>query len=211
MNSSCSLEYDGILLKHHLIHPGVCVKPNVEADCEVEAGVPVDQHQDVEHDLQDAEGVGEVGAGLGLVEELEHPLYLGDPVEPHDDVAGDLVVALPGEQEVEEVRGQDADQVLLEPHGLPVGGAEQLGVLDHDSLIEVTLVSSDEDVHDVEEVAAVVEDDPAAREDVLQLPEARPPDDEDEVVHDGEVDDDQPLVVVILPVVKRQVSTDASI
>ena len=171
----------------------------------------MDQHQDVEHDLQDSEGVGEVGAGLGLVEELEHSLDLGDPVEPHDHVAGDLVVALPGEQEVEEVRGQDADQILLEPHGLPVGGAEQLGVLDHDSLIEVTLVSSDEDIHDVEEVAAVVEDDPAAGEDVLQLPEARPPDDEDEVVHDGEVDDDQPLVVVVLPIIKRQVSTDASI
>ena len=196
---------------HHLIHPGVCVEPNIEADCEVEAGVPVDQHQDVEHDLQDAEGVGEVGAGLGLVEELEHPLDLGDPVEPHDHVAGDLVVALPGEQEVEEVRGQDADQILLEPHGLPVGGAEQLGVLDHDSLVEITLVSSDEDIHDVEEVAAVVEDDPAAGEDVLQLPEARPPDDEDEVVHDGEVDDDQPLVVVVLPIIKRQVATDASI
>ena len=200
-----------ILTFHHLIHPGVCVEPNVEADSEVEAGVPVDQHQDVEHDLQDAECIGEVGAGLGLVEELEHPLDLGDPVEPHDHVAGDLVVALPGEQEVEEVRGQDADQVLLEPHGLPVGGAEQLGVLDHDSLIEVTLVSSDEDIHDVKEVAAVVEDDPAAGEDVLQLPEARPPDDEDEVVHDGEVDDDQPLVVVVLPIIKRQVATDASI
>ena len=196
---------------HHLIHPGVCIEPNVEADCEVEAGVPVDQHQDVEHDLQDAEGVGEVCAGLGLVEELEHSLDLGDPVEPHDHVAWYLVVALPGEQEVEEVRGQDADQVLLEPHGLPVGGAEQLGVLDHDSLVEITLVSSDEDVHDVEEVAAVVEDDPAAGEDVLQLPEARPPDDEDEVVHDGEVDDDQPLVVVVLPIIKRQVATDASI
>ena len=196
---------------HHLIHPGVCVEPNVEADCEVEAGVPVDQHQDVEHDLQDAEGVGEVGAGLGLVEELEHSLDLGDPVEPHDHVAGDLVVALAGEQEVEEVRGQDADQILLEPHGLPVGGAEQLGVLDHDSLVEITLVSSDKDIHDVEEVAAVVEDDPAAGEDVLQLPEARPPDDEDEVVHDGEVDDDQPLVVVVLPIIKRQVATDASI
>ena len=196
---------------HHLIHPGVCVEPNIEADCEVEAGVPVDQHQDVEHDLQDAEGIGEVGAGLGLVEELEHSLDLGDPVEPHDHVAGDLVVALPGEQEVEEVRGQDADQILLEPHGFPVGGAEQLGVLDHDSLVEITLVSSDEDIHDVEEVAAVVEDDPAAGEDVLQLPEARPPDDEDEVVHDGEVDDDQPLVVVVLPIIKRQVATDASI
>ena len=196
---------------HHLIHPGVCVEPNIEADCEVEAGVPVDQHQDVEHDLQDSEGVGEVGAGLGLVEELEHSLDLGDPVEPHDHVAGDLVVALPGEQEVEEVRGQDADQILLEPHGLPVGGAEQLGVLDHDSLVEITLVSSDEDIHDVKEVAAVVKDDPAAGEDVLQLPEARPPDDEDEVVHDGEVDDDQPLVVVVLPIIKRQVATDASI
>ena len=171
----------------------------------------MDQHQDVEHDLQDAEGVGEVGAGLGLVEELEHSLDLGDPVEPHDHVAGDLVVALAGEQEVEEVRGQDADQILLEPHGFPVGGAEQLGVLDHDSLVEITLVSSDKDIHDVEEVAAVVEDDPAPGEDVLQLPEARPPDDEDEVVHDGEVDDDQPLVVVVLPIIKRQVATDASI
>ena len=72
-------------------------------------------------------------------------------------------------------------------------------------------MSSDKDIHDVEEVAAVVEDDPAAGEDVLQLPEARASDDEDEVVHDGEVDDDQPLVVVVLPIIKRQVSTDASI
>ena len=62
-----------------------------------------------------------------------------------------------------------------------------------------------EHVHNIEKVTGVVEYDPDEGERVLELPEAGPSDDEDEVVHDGKVDDDQPFVIIILAGVKCEI------
>ena len=71
-------------------------------------------------------------------------------------------------------------------------------------------MSSHKHVNNVEKVTQVVEEDPPQGERVLQLPEAGSSDDEDEVVHDGKVDDDQPFVVIILASVKCEISADSS-
>ena len=65
-------------------------------------------------------------------------------------------------------------------------------------------------IHDVKKITRVVEYDPAQGESVLELPEAGSSDDEDEIVHDGKVDDDQPFVVIILAGVKCEIASDAS-
>ena len=48
--------------------------------CEEETGVPVDQAQDVQDDFAYPERVGEVGSRLGLLEELQHPVYSQDAI-----------------------------------------------------------------------------------------------------------------------------------
>ena len=63
-------------------------------------------------------------------------------------------------------------------------------------------MSPDKDINNIEEVTGVVQDDPSKRKDVLKFPEAGSSNDEDQVVHDSKVDDNQPLVIVILARVK---------
>ena len=65
-------------------------------------------------------------------------------------------------------------------------------------------------VHDIEKITGVVENYPTQGERVLELPEAGSSDDEDEIVHDGKVDDDKPFVVIILAGVKSEIASDAS-
>lgn len=57
-----------------LVHPTVRAEADGVRDGEVEAGVPVDDDEDVEDHLAYPEGVREVGSCFRLVEELSHPL-----------------------------------------------------------------------------------------------------------------------------------------
>ena len=54
------------------VHPAVAPKAYRERDSEVEAGVPMNDEQDVEQDLAYPEHVRVVGEGLRLVEEIHH-------------------------------------------------------------------------------------------------------------------------------------------
>ena len=86
-----------------LIDPGVSVETNIETDSEIETGIPVDEDKDIEHDLEDSEGIGEVGTRLSFVEKLEHSLYFRNSVEPHNDIAWNLIMALAREEKVKEI------------------------------------------------------------------------------------------------------------
>ena len=196
---------------YYLIDPGVCVEPDVEADREVDASVPVNEDEDVEDNLEDSEGVGEVGAGLGLLKELEHSLNLDNPVESDNNMAGDLIVTLVREEKVKQVSRDDADDVLLEPGGFTIGCSEHLWVLDHYALIKVSFMSSNKDINKVEEVTHIIKNNPTNWKYILKLPEASSANDEDEVVHDSEVDDNQPFVVIVLTRVKCEISSDSTI
>ena len=77
-------------------------------DGEVEARVPVDQHEDGEHHLADPEDVGVVGVGLGLLEPLPQAGQSKQTVEPDDHRAGDRDVAVVrGPPEVDDVGGEE--------------------------------------------------------------------------------------------------------
>ena len=196
---------------YHLINPGVCVEPDVETDREIDASIPVNEDEDVEDNLEDPEGVGEVGAGLGLLKELEHSLNLDNPVESDNNIAGDLIMTLVREEKIKQISRDDADDVLLEPGGFAIGCSEHLWVLYHDALIKVSFMSSNKDINKVEEVTHIVKNNPTNWKYILKLPEASSANDEDEVVHDSEVDDNQPFVVIVLTRVKCEISSDSTI
>lgn len=67
MRKCCILLYGNVL-----VHPAVSAKPNGIGDGKIEAGIPVDDDEDVEDHLADPEGIWKVGASLRLVEELPH-------------------------------------------------------------------------------------------------------------------------------------------
>ena len=162
-------------LRSYLIHPGVGIETNVETDGEVDTGIPVDQDENVEDYLENSKGVGEVGGGLSFIKELEHSFNLGNSVESEDDFTRDLVATFSREKEIQKVSGKNADDVFLEPAGLSVGCPQQLGILHHDPLVQITFMCSitddcddddngvvvpDEHVDDVDDIRAVVEDNP---------------------------------------------------
>ena len=55
------------------------------------------------------------------IKELEHSFNLDNSVESHDDFTGDLVATFSREKEIQKVSWKNADDVFLEPAGLPVG------------------------------------------------------------------------------------------
>ena len=56
-----------------VVHPAVGAEANPIGDGKVEASIPVDDNENVQHHLAYPEGIGEVGACLCLVEKLTHP------------------------------------------------------------------------------------------------------------------------------------------
>ena len=118
----------GIIFVHsayiYLINPVVSVEANVETDSEVKTGIPVDEDQDVEYNLEDPEGIWDTGGRLSFVKELEHSLYFRDSVEPHNDIARDLIITFAREQKVEEICRKNTEQVLFEPVRFPIGSPQ---------------------------------------------------------------------------------------
>ena len=177
----------------------------------------MDEDEDVKDNLCDPKRVWKVGPGLGLVKELEHPVDPGHPVQPEDDRAGHLLRALALEEEVGKIGGQDAEHVQLEPPALSVVLPQHGGLLDHDALVQVALVHPHQKVEKVDCVADVVDNQPTLWwtlglgqvvgrrwysypwKETVQLPKDTSPDDEEEVVHHGKVDDNEPVVMVIFP------------
>ena len=83
-----------------LVDPVVAPEPDIETDTEEQAGVPVDEQQDVEHNLERSEGIRIVGFSFCCVEELENAVESKDSIDSHDDRTGNLVVALARKQEI---------------------------------------------------------------------------------------------------------------
>ena len=92
-----------VIILLYLIDPGISVETNIETDGEVETGIPVDEDQDIEYNLEDSEGIWEVGGRLSFVKELEHSLYFRNSVEPHNNIAWNLIITLSREEKVKEI------------------------------------------------------------------------------------------------------------
>lgn len=63
------------------VHPGVRPEPDGLGDGEEDAGVPVDDDQDVKHKVADSENVGVVCPGFRSVKELKEARHLAEAVE----------------------------------------------------------------------------------------------------------------------------------
>ena len=153
----------------HLIDPGVGVEADGKADGEEDTSVPVDQDDNLDDNFGYPESIWKVCPGLGLVEELEHPVNPGNPVQSEDDRARDLLRAFALEEEIGKVCRQDADDVDLEKLALPVVLPEHGRLLHHDALVKVALVHPDQQVQEIDGVADVVHQQPALNKEGCRL------------------------------------------
>lgn len=89
------------------VDPAIASKANVAGQREVETGVPVDQHKDVDHELGDAERVREGRSRLHAVQGLAESRQTKKTVDPHHR-------SLDAKHKVEEISGQQGCQVPQE-------------------------------------------------------------------------------------------------
>ena len=151
----------------HLIDPGVSVEADGKADGEEDTSVPVDQDDNLDDNFGYPESIWKVCPGLGLVEELEHPVNPRNPVQSEDDWAGNLFRAFALEEEVGKVCRQDADDVDLEKLALPVVLPQHGRLLHHDALVEVALVHPHQQVQQVDCITNIIDQKPTLRSDKL--------------------------------------------
>ena len=121
------------------VDPLVAAETDPGGHLEVEAGVPVDDHEDVHHQVDDAERVRVVRARLRAVEELEHALGAREAVEAD-------VRLVDADQHVEHVGGQHADDVVAERRLLRVVTTHLRRVRHHHALLQVGCATQRENV-----------------------------------------------------------------
>lgn len=98
-----------------IIDPRVRAEADLVADGKVHAGIPVDQHQDGQDDLADAESIGISGGRLRSVKPLPQPVYPKQAVQAHDDGTGQVQAGagLRWPPDVGQVRGQHRQHVQI--------------------------------------------------------------------------------------------------
>lgn len=108
-----------------VVHPVVAAEAERVADGKVQARVPVDQHEDGEHHLADAERVRVSGGRLRPVEPLQEPGQPQQPIDAHDNGTGDAGIARAGRPpHVRNVGGNHGEQVEAPSLGREVVLAE---------------------------------------------------------------------------------------
>lgn len=113
------------------VDPAITPEADVAGEREVETGVPVDQHEDVDHELGDAEGVGVGRPRLHAVQGLVEPGQTQEAVDAHHG-------GLDAEDKVEKVGGQQRGHVPQESLGVQVALLQLNRVQDQDALVQVT-------------------------------------------------------------------------
>ncbi|TNN45291.1 hypothetical protein EYF80_044521 [Liparis tanakae] len=134
---------------HVGVHPAVAPEADVVGQSKVEAGVPVDQHEDVDHELGDAEGVGVGGSRLHAIQGLGESGDAEKSVDPHQR-------GLDAEGNVEEVGRQQGDQVPEEVGGVQVALPQLSDVPDEDALIQVFSDNTSNDLVDLRRAVQLV-------------------------------------------------------
>jgi len=90
----------------------------------------VDADDHVDDELQDAEDVWVVGARVGAIKELQHAPHTKHSVDAHERKVN-------AKQQVEQVGGQEADDVNRELPGVHVVATQLLNVRDDEALFQV--------------------------------------------------------------------------
>ena len=89
------------------VHPAVGAQPDPATEHEVDAGIPVDQHQQVVQHEEHSVGMGEVGPALGALSELSQTVEL----EQADEEQGDGPTGAQGAGHPEPVQGEQGQDV----------------------------------------------------------------------------------------------------
>ena len=116
----------------------------------------MNENQDVDNHLGYSQCIWKVSPGLSLAEGLEHPVQPGDPIQPKDDRAGNILMAFGGKQKVGKISGKDAYNVNKKVRTFDIIFPQEFGILDHQSLFKIALVHADEDVSNIEKFTEVV-------------------------------------------------------
>ena len=91
------------------------------------------------------------------------------------------------------------DHIQRKVSTLEIVLAQQMRLLDKETLLQVTFMHPDQGVKDEEEITKVVQHQPRDRKKTVQLPEDSSSDHKDQVVEHGEVYDPQPIVMIRFP------------
>lgn len=112
------------------VDPAIAPEADVAGERKVEAGVPVDQHKDVDHELGNAEGVGVGRARLHAVQGLVESGHAEQAVDAHHG-------GPEAEDKIEQVGGQQRRHVPQEVFGAQVTLLQLNRVPDQDALVQV--------------------------------------------------------------------------
>ena len=174
--------------------PAVGTESDGVTDGEVDAAVPVNDDEQVDHDLGDAEGVGQTGVRLRFVEKGQQSRQTQQTIEAGDDGTRGVGTddgSVP--HEVEQIGRQQTQQIQFEAEAVQVVLPQFGRVGDQKPLFQVAFVGVNHAVQDVNQIAQVIEHHPDIRTGVLHVPKHGSADDQEVIVHDGQTDDPQPL------------------
>ena len=139
-----------------MVDPHVSLETNVEADDEIQTGVPVNQYQEVKNNFGNSESIRRSGSCFCFTEELHHPVRSENPIESDHHRTGDLLVAAGTQEKIRKICGKNAQQIQNDCGVFQVIFPQKLGVLHHESLLDVSLVNSHQDIQNIDQVAGVV-------------------------------------------------------
>lgn len=98
-----------------IVHPRIAAKTNGITNGEIDARIPMDDHKYVENELGNAERVGEIGPGLGPIEEFLQTMKTKESIKAHNDWTGDVIMwTVRPKHDIKQVRGGQWDKVKLE-------------------------------------------------------------------------------------------------
>ena len=152
----------------------------------VQAGIPMEQRDHVVHQRGGAHDVGEVGVALRAVQEGPEAVDLHQAEPPEDGAEAD--------GQVQEVQGQQAQQVDVEGGGVGVVDPQLHRVRLQDPVLQVAGPEVEGDVQHVQQVRRVVQREPHRQVLVVDLLEGEAVDDDPEVVEEGHADHAGPPV-----------------
>ena len=95
----------------------------------------MNENHDVDNHLGYSKCIWKVSPGLSLAEKLEHPVQPGDPIQPKDDRAGNILMAFGGKQKVGKICKKVRTFDIIFP--------QEFGILDHQFLFKIALVHAD--------------------------------------------------------------------
>lgn len=177
---------DGFVAKTTLIvHPTIGVEADEKRNGKVDASIPVDQDQNVEDKLGDAENVWIVGTRFGALEELGNAIEAQQTIHAKDHRTRVKVLRLAMQAENNQnnyIDGHDGENVQLETHAANIIDSQTVEIAHQKTLVEITGPATYEHVQQIYYIHHIVADGPQSEIIVLHLPEHCSPDYCDQVV-----------------------------